>query len=458
MLRTKLVVLVLICTSAVMNAQPSTTGGLPPAVDLQRAAQAFARRDWAEARATYEAIATRYPNHALSRFRLGVAQLELGNLQDAERNLRDGERLGIPAGQSAYRIAQLFAVQRNDDSAFAELHRAAENGLPVTPQSLAADPHFKSIANNPEWNSTLDAFDAVVFPCRHDPRFRQFDFWIGDWDVRPTGQPPVGPPARNTVTLDDNDCVVTEHWSSPSGSVGQSFNIFDRSYGEWRQTWVDNTGGQHDYRGRIVDGNMVFAGDTPAPNGQRGRVPTRLTFFKLGPDSVRQYSEISSDSGRTWQTSYDLRYVRRRPATVNLAGSKETSLGDADRAQIRALDSMFVHAWLRDDTAGVLRLFADDAVLVPPNGAPVFGRTAIRGWWWPLDGSRTRILSFDRQVAEINGTHDLAFMRGTANLGWTYQKNGRTTRQSSHSNDVILFARTSDGTWKIIRQIWNARP
>src|SRR4029077_9849528 len=113
--------------------------------------QAFARRDWAEARATYEAIATRYPNHALSRFRLGVAQLELGNLQDAERNLREGERLGIPAGQSAYRIAQLFAVRRADDSAFAELHRAAESGLPVTPQSLAADAHFKSIADNAKW-------------------------------------------------------------------------------------------------------------------------------------------------------------------------------------------------------------------------------------------------------------------------------------------------------------------
>ena len=459
MLKTKLLVSVLVCTSAVTNAQQSNTGGPPPppAADLQRAAESFARRDWAEARAAYETIATRYPNHALSRFRLGVAQLELGSLQNAERNLRDGERLGMPAGQSAYRLAQLFAVRRDDDSAFAELHRAAENGLPVTPQSLEADPHLKSLANNPQWKSTLDAFDAVVFPCRHDPRFRQFDFWVGDWDVRPTGQPAVGPPARNTVTLDDNDCVVTEHWSSPSGSVGQSFNIFDRSYGEWRQTWVDNTGGQHDYRGRLVEGNMVFEGDTPAPNGQRGRIPTRLTFFKLGPDSVRQYSEISNDSGRSWQTSYDLTYVRRR-AAVALAGSEETLLSDADRAQIRALDSMFVRAWLQDDTAGVLRLFADDAVLLPPNAAPVLGRAAIRAWWWPRDGSRTRILAFDRHVDEVSGSHELAFMRGTANLRWTYQKNGRTTRQSSHSNDFIVLARASDGTWKITRQVWNTRP
>lgn len=39
---------------------------------------------------------------------------------------------------------------------------------------------------------------------------------------------------------------------------------------------MDNIGGQHDYRGALKDGNMVFMGDRPAPNGQRGRVPTRL--------------------------------------------------------------------------------------------------------------------------------------------------------------------------------------
>ena len=312
MLKSIMLPAVLACTPAVMNAQPSNTNGPPPAVDLQRAADAFARGAWAEARSAYAAISTRYPNHALSRFRVGVAELESGQLQDAEKNLREGERLGFPAGQAAYRLAQLFAVRRNADSAFAELQRAANNSLFVPPRSLEADRHFESLKRQAQWKVTLEAFDAVVFPCRHDPRFRQFDFWVGDWDVRPTGQAAAGPPARNTVTLDDNDCVITEHWSSPSGSVGQSFNIFDRSYGVWRQTWVDNIGGQHDYRGRLVDGNMVFEGDTPAPNGQLGRVPTRLTFFNLGPDSVRQFSQTSTDSGRTWQTSYDLTYVRRK--------------------------------------------------------------------------------------------------------------------------------------------------
>jgi len=129
MLKSILLLAVLACTSQVTNAQSSNASGSPTAAELQHAADAFARRDWAEAKAAYEAIASRYPKHALSRFRLGVAQLELGMLQDAEPNIRDGERLGIPAGQSAYRLAQLFAVRQDADSAFSELQRAANNGL-----------------------------------------------------------------------------------------------------------------------------------------------------------------------------------------------------------------------------------------------------------------------------------------------------------------------------------------
>jgi hypothetical protein len=296
----------------VTKGQSSVTVRTPSAAELQRAAEAFVRRDWSSARAAYDTLTRAYPRYALARFRRGVSSLELGDLANAERDLREGERLGIPAAQAAFRLAQLFAVRGDVDSAFAELTRAAANGLTVSPSALMADAHFTSLKSQPRWQPMLDVFDATVAPCRHDPRFRQFDFWIGDWDVRPTGQPAVGPPARNTVTLEDNGCVIAEHWSSPNGSMGQSFNIFDRSYGEWRQTWVDNIGGQHDYRGHLIDGNMVFVGDTPAPNGRLGRVPTRLTFFNLGPDSVRQFSETSIDSGRTWQVSYDLMYVRRR--------------------------------------------------------------------------------------------------------------------------------------------------
>ena len=291
-------------------AQSAGTGG-PPAEQLTRAAALFAQRDWAGALDAYSQIAKAFPNHALARFRVGVTLVELGRFQEGEASLRQGEQLGTPAAQSAYRLSQALAEQHHADDAIRELRRAASAGLFVPPSALTADPHFVSLHSHAGWAEVLDAFDAIVRPCAHDPRYREFDFWLGDWDVRPTGQPAAGPPSRNTITSDEDGCVLTEHWESPSGSRGRSFNIFDRSYGVWRQTWVDNVGGQHDYKGSLKDGNMVFVGDTPAPNGQLGRIPTRLTFFRVGRDTVRQFSEISNDGGRTWQVSYDLTYVRR---------------------------------------------------------------------------------------------------------------------------------------------------
>lgn len=146
---------------------------------------------------------------------------------------------------------------------------------------------------------------------------QQFDFWLGEWDVTPNGQTPSPgtPPGRNVITKEYGGCVVVERWTG-AGMTGSSFNIYDRSRSEWVQTWVDSTGGLHQYRGRLHDGNMVFLGDVPLPPAAKfaGRRTVRLTFFKLGPDKVRQLSESSMSDG-TWTVNYDLIYVRRSSAS-----------------------------------------------------------------------------------------------------------------------------------------------
>lgn len=429
----------------------------PPPTELQPAAAAFARGDWKGALDAYTALARKYPAHALSRFRIGVALVELRQFAEGEASLREGERLGIPAPTVHFRLAESLAEQGRRDEAIAELQRAATPGNFVGPAAIAADAHFASLTSHPKWSQVLDAFDAIVRPCMHDPHARDFDFWIGDWDVRPVGAPPVGPPARNTVTLENNGCTVVEHWVALGGSEGQSFNLFDRSLGKWRQTWVDNVGGQHDYRGGLVGRDMTFEGDTPAPNGVLGRLPTRLTFFHISDDSVRQFSQVSNDSGRTWTTAYDLLYVRRtgadggRPAMVPLSA--------ADRAAILAIDSAFVAAWLADDTTKVLSLFAPDAELFPPGAQPVQGLEAIRRYWWPADGSHTRITRFTRTVDELTGTTALAYLRGTGALQWTYAKgNAPATSQGSKSTDLIVYKKDGEGRWNVSRQMWNALP
>jgi ketosteroid isomerase-like protein len=198
---------------------------------------------------------------------------------------------------------------------------------------------------------------------------------------------------------------------------------------------------------------MAFTGDVPAPNGQLGRVPVRLTFFRIGKDSLRQFSEISTDSGKTWRTNYDLTYVRR----AQPSGSTDT-LSAVARGEILAMDSAFVRGWLRDDTASVLGVFAPNAVLQPPGVPALTGQAAIRAYWFPNDGSSTRILSFDHQVVEVVGSSTLAFVRGTSTLKWRYTKDGKTTEQTGRSTDLRVYAADPAGKWRVIRQIWTNLP
>jgi len=58
-------------------------------------------------------------------------------------------------------------------------------------------------------------------------------------------------------------------------------------------------------------GKMIFK-TKPFPVAGDTLAVRRLTFFDLGPDRVRQYSEISKDGEKTWTTEYDLDYRRKK--------------------------------------------------------------------------------------------------------------------------------------------------
>jgi len=151
--------------------------------------------------------------------------------------------------------------------------------------------------------------DRNARPCEYDPKYKEFDFWIGEWDVRGAGAPANAPPSSNVITKVHSGCVILESYTAP-GFTGQSVNIYDRSRGQWHQTWVDSSGALHEYWGERKDGKMVFEGSLPPPPGQTARQQTRMTFFNVAPDKVRQLSETTTDGGKTWRTGYDFIYTR----------------------------------------------------------------------------------------------------------------------------------------------------
>ncbi len=114
-------------------------------------------------------------------------------------------------------------------------------------------------------------------PCQ-DPAYRQFDFWLGSWDVfRPDGQKA----GHNDITSEMGGCVLHEHYDGAGGYHGESFNTWDPGRGVWHQTWVDNGGTLLLIEGTFSEGHMRLEGTTVGSDGSKpsnaspGRSSTR---------------------------------------------------------------------------------------------------------------------------------------------------------------------------------------
>ena len=142
-------------------------------------------------------------------------------------------------------------------------------------------------------------------PCATD-KHRQFDFWVGEWDVTHHGKPA----GHNRIELLHGGCVLAEHWVSSDGSFsGSSLNIYDQSDDQWHQTWVDVSGTLLQLDGALVDGQMVLSGAISDVDGN-GVVQQRITWTPNDDGSVRQQWESNSD-GEEWMTLFDGLYVRK---------------------------------------------------------------------------------------------------------------------------------------------------
>ena len=141
-------------------------------------------------------------------------------------------------------------------------------------------------------------------------------------------------------------------------------------------------------------------------------------------------------------------------AACSRAESGPAPLSDRDRAAIRANDSAYVAAWMRDDTTGVLATLTGDPILVPGGFEPLRGLSAVKGFWWPSDGSHTKVTRFERTVEEIDGAGDVAFVRGADSLRFTYTKGTNAQSSATRSVTLAVVRRQADGTWKIARMLW----
>lgn len=275
-----------------------------------QAAAAYAAHNWAAAEDLYASLTRQSPENARFWYRLGVCERANKHYDPALEAFAKAKALGatkgLPAPVADYQIAATYAAMGDSTKALAALKASADGGF-SQPDNLANDAEWGSLRADTRFIALEKEVKHNAAPCE-DAEFRQFDFWIGDWDVTSAGD--GVPRGTSHISSEMGGCVIWENWTSGgSGYFGKSYNTYNVNLQRWEQYWVDNSAGTMFFHGNLKDGVMDYwTDDIPQPNGDKLR--RHLQFFKLSPDKVRQFSQGSTDGGKTWQVEYDFTYSR----------------------------------------------------------------------------------------------------------------------------------------------------
>jgi len=203
-------------------------------------------------------------------------------------------------------VARAHAAQGHGDQAFAWLDKALEARF-AGENLLDGDTHLARLHTDPRWSAFTDKVRRNARPCAYIAEFRQWDFWVGRWQLESATGQLAG---INHIQLQANGCYLLENWASARGGFnGQSLSFWDAPAEQWVQVWADSTGQNIVARGGLDDaGSIVLEGEfrprTGKITGYRG------TWTPLADGRVRQHLEQSTDEGQTWKTWFDGYYER----------------------------------------------------------------------------------------------------------------------------------------------------
>jgi hypothetical protein len=137
-----------------------------------------------------------------------------------------------------------------------------------------------------------------------DPAYRQFDFWIGEWQVHTPDGKLAG---TNQISREYAGCVLHERYTTGRGYTGESLNTYDPGRKVWHQTWVDNEGTLLLLEGQLLDGRMRLEGQNADSAGKVTK--HRITWTPNADGTVRQFWE-STDASGAWVVAFDGKYTR----------------------------------------------------------------------------------------------------------------------------------------------------
>lgn len=273
--------------------------------DRQNADAAWKAKNWKDAAAAYEKVVAANEKDGDAWYRLGFALHSTGDIEKALAAHRKAMEIDGPQRPiAAYNAACALALLKRNDEAFTTLEKAIGLGF-ANARQIEADTDLAGLRADARWASIRDKLSKPA-DSRDDVR-RQFDFWVGDWEVRDASGTKLG---ENRIEKLQDGFVIQENWTDGTGATGMSINYVDPRDGKWKQVWMDARGWSTHKSGEFKDGAMRLIGESCLRDGRKN--PIRATWTPLPDGRVRQYIESSSDNGQTWKAGFDGYYSRKK--------------------------------------------------------------------------------------------------------------------------------------------------
>jgi hypothetical protein len=151
-----------------------------------------------------------------------------------------------------FRMAMVYSLMNNIIESGKWLIQATMTGFNSL-SGLDSFPEFLNLRASGNFKEIRQKVYETIYPCSREPRNRDFDFWIGDWNCYRTG----------TQIL---------------------------------------TGSSH-------VGVMAGGYETTNPAGEKQK--GNFIFYFINRDSVRQYQDVTDNTGKTISVTYNSIYLRK---------------------------------------------------------------------------------------------------------------------------------------------------
>lgn len=162
---------------------------------------------------------------------------------------------------------------------------------------------------------------SLAAPAPTNDPTRQFDFWVGEWNVnnrflQQDGSWKDGGRARARITPVLDGAAILEEWSGHLGEkeqLGFSLRAYDAKSETWKLLLNWPSSGRASFgelQGSFRHGRGEFFFDSQAQDGTQ--VLNRYSFSDGLPNSVRWDSATSRDGGQAWRTDWIMEFSRTR--------------------------------------------------------------------------------------------------------------------------------------------------